>query len=216
MSEPEAPAPIDDRNPYAAPATVRVSRRRERATQAQLAERSTRLGAFLINGVLTALATIPGIVLGSLLFPDVLSQALDESDPASVLTWMLLVYSGVILLCLFQAYLLTRDGQSIGKKLLRIRIVRRDGQPAGFGRVVLAREVVNFLISFMFGCVPLVGLAYVLIDALFIFGRERRCLHDLIAGTKVVTVAPPRRRYRRPPAPPAAASDSAPGAASTG
>ncbi len=34
--------------------------------------------------------------------------------------------------------------------------------------------------------IPVVGALYALVDALFIFGAEQRCLHDLIAGTKVV------------------------------
>ena len=30
-----------------------------------------------------------------------------------------------------------------------------------------------------------------LVDALFIFGKQRRCLHDYIAGSKVVRVIQP-------------------------
>jgi hypothetical protein len=34
--------------------------------------------------------------------------------------------------------------------------------------------------------VPCVGGLFPWIDALYIFGEERRCLHDLMAGTKVL------------------------------
>ncbi|MBN2489492.1 MAG: RDD family protein, partial [Planctomycetes bacterium] len=106
---------------------------------------------------------------------------------------------------------LTRDGQSIGRKLLRIKIVRHDhGGRAGFARVVLVREIVNGLI----GSIPFVSYVYALVDSLFIFGHERRCLHDYLAGTKVVTAASPRRRYRRPAETPAARG-SRPAASST-
>jgi len=44
---------------------------------------------------------------------------------------------------------------------------------------VLLRSWVNGLIGLV---VPFYGL----VDILFIFGSERRCLHDLIAGTVVV------------------------------
>ena len=30
---------------------------------------------------------------------------------------------------------------------------------------------------------------FVLVDILFIFGKERRCVHDYIAGTKVIDVS---------------------------
>jgi uncharacterized RDD family membrane protein YckC len=43
---------------------------------------------------------------------------------------------------------------------------------------VLLRGVVNGLLSI----IPLYGL----VDALFIFREDKRCLHDLIAGTIVV------------------------------
>jgi len=35
---------------------------------------------------------------------------------------------------------------------------------------------------------PLVGKASRLIDTIFIFRENRRCLHDLIAGTRVVKI----------------------------
>jgi hypothetical protein len=38
------------------------------------------------------------------------------------------------------------------------------------------------------GLAFLVGPYLSLVDVIFIYGSERRCLHDLLAGTKVVTV----------------------------
>jgi hypothetical protein len=34
--------------------------------------------------------------------------------------------------------------------------------------------------------IPLAGNAFSLIDALFIFRQDRRCIHDMIASTRVV------------------------------
>ena len=62
------------------------------------------------------------------------------------------------------------------------RIVRLDGRPVGFVEAVLLR-------SWMFGLlgwVPRAGSFLGLADILFIFRRDRRCLHDLLAGTKVI------------------------------
>jgi uncharacterized RDD family membrane protein YckC len=80
---------------------------------------------------------------------------------------------------IFQMVLLTKDGQTVGKKVLGIRIVKMDtGENGGFVPNVLLRLIVNGLI----GVIPLYGL----VDILFIFRSVRRCIHDLIAGTQVV------------------------------
>lgn len=79
----------------------------------------------------------------------------------------------------FQFHLCAQSGQSLGKRLVRIRVVRTDGSAASVWRVLLLRNLVPQLINA--GC-NLFGL----VDALFIFSRERRCLHDLIADTLVI------------------------------
>ena len=198
MTEPRLSLPTDDRNPYAAPATARVAHYRAPALETRLADRSTRLGAFLINVVLTVLAAIPGGILVFVL----LASAGEPQEEFDWIVFVLVAYSGVILLWIFQAYLLVRDGQSIGKKLLYIKIVRYDnGERAGFLRIVLVREFLYLVMWF----IPFLSLVYPLTDATFIFGSERRCLHDYLAGTKVIKVAFPRRRYSRPAVAPAAA-----------
>lgn len=85
-----------------------------------------------------------------------------------------------------QLWLLWRRGQTVGKILLGIRIVRVDTlEKGGFVTNVLLRTLLNNLIV----SIPIAGLLYGLADALFIFRDDRRCLHDKIAGTCVV-VAP--------------------------
>ena len=56
------------------------------------------------------------------------------------------------------------------------------GEIPGLGKTLGLRMFVNNLI----GNVPFVGPFYTLADILFIFGEERRCLHDHLASTKVV------------------------------
>jgi hypothetical protein len=64
-----------------------------------------------------------------------------------------------------------------------LRIVDQDdGGNCGFLRTVVLRQFVPGLIA----AVPLVGPLFALVDGLCIFGEQRRCLHDRIAGTKVV------------------------------
>ena len=87
------------------------------------------------------------------------------------------------LLLLVQLFLLTRRGQSVGKLLLHLRIVRApDNSPVGFLRAFLLRGSVPFLIE----QIPLLGFAFWVVDSCFIFRHDRRCLHDLLAGTKVI------------------------------
>lgn len=77
-------------------------------------------------------------------------------------------------------------GQSIGKRALRIRVVRAaDNGPIDFG-VAFGRVLFTYVISAI-----TVGL-FSLIDALWIFGNDRKqCLHDKVVKTVVVNADGP-------------------------
>lgn len=87
-------------------------------------------------------------------------------------------------LCYFvlNGYLLTTRGQTLGKALLKIRVVRRDGSLPSFMRIICIREGVSSLISVVYAA----GLIFTLVDGLFIFTPSRRCIHDHLADTIVV------------------------------
>ncbi len=74
------------------------------------------------------------------------------------------------------------QGQTIGKKLLKMRIVRKDGSPIDRTRIITHR----FLPVALVANVPVIGSFAVLVDALCIFRGGRNTLHDDIADTKVV------------------------------
>ncbi len=133
-----------------------------------LAERGTRWLAKFIDGLLIIPAFVIALVIISIMGADPNDQSSD---------WVF----WVILFILFaiQAYYLTVEGQSLGKRWLKIRIVDAETQRVGgFSKNVLVRSVLNFILSF----VPVYGL----VDVLFIFREDRRCVHDLMAGTIVV------------------------------
>lgn len=89
----------------------------------------------------------------------------------------------VIITTLTNIVLLTIRGQSIGKMLLGIQIVGSpDGARAGFFKAVLLRW---FLFAIIEG-IRLIGPVLMLGNALLIFRADRRCMHDHVAGTKVV------------------------------
>jgi len=76
----------------------------------------------------------------------------------------------LLIVLMFQMVLLTKDGQTLGKKALGIRIVKMNtGENGGFVPNVLLRLIANGPI----GNKPFYGL----VDILFIFRSDRRCIH---------------------------------------
>lgn len=155
-----------------------------------LAERGTRLAAALIDGMLTLASLIPGFVLLFSAVDGMSGNPLRALSSATGDQLFLAVGAMILLFLAFQGYqwfLITTSGQSLAKKWLGIKIVRTDGSPCGFVNGVLLR---SWVLSIVSNLLPdrMGGLVY-FVDALFIFGAERRCLHDHIAGTRVI-VAP--------------------------
>ena len=84
-----------------------------------------------------------------------------------------------------QLWMLVTRGQTIGKRVLGVRIVTiDDGSNPGFIKIFLLRLILPALL----GAVPYLGIFFTLTDYFFIFRDDRRCIHDLLAGTKVVKV----------------------------
>jgi uncharacterized RDD family membrane protein YckC len=156
--------PIGAANPYADPFMQ----------EDILAGRGTRLAAHIVDGILYGVTAIPGAVLAFM--------SMEQSQEASMELMAMLIYLGPLLLFAYNAHLISKQGQTIAKRWLGIRIIKTDGSPCGFVHGVLLRSIA-------IGCaglIPAVGPIVSLVDPLLIFGEERRCLHDLIAGTKVV------------------------------
>jgi uncharacterized RDD family membrane protein YckC len=101
-----------------------------------------------------------------------------EPPPAVLATAGTLLLIGFIAWIWLTILYVARNGQTIAKKIVGIKVVRSDGSKASLGRIFWLRNVVNSLI----GIIPL----YTIIDLLFIFGEQRQCLHDKIADTIVV------------------------------
>lgn len=79
-------------------------------------------------------------------------------------------------------WLLAKHGQTIGKKVAGTRIVDLTGNLRPFSIVFFVRYA-------LFGAIaniPIMGGIFCLVDSLFIFRNDKRCIHDLIAGTRVV------------------------------
>jgi uncharacterized RDD family membrane protein YckC len=147
--------------------------------EAELASPGSRLAAQILDGLLYVIVLLPAFIGGvSLLGKD--------KDDKSKEFYAGLVVGGVLLwlvLILIQGVFLCSKGQTLGKKMMGIRIVNSDdlGNP-GFGRVFLLRYCANTLLTM----IPWIGWIYSLIDLLFIFRGDRRCVHDLMAMTRVI------------------------------
>lgn len=139
-------------------------------TSGLLASRGSRLAAAILDGLIVLASMAPGFLL----------MSNGAGSPEEMLQkGAMAAMVGPFLLGLYYMIILTRDGQTLGKKIMKIRIVRfDDGSNPGFGRVIGRRVFLNGLL----GYIPF----YALVDVLFIFGSQQRCVHDLIAGTKVV------------------------------
>ena len=94
-------------------------------------------------------------------------------------------FLGVASYLMLNGWLLWQRGQTLGKYWLKLKMVNsQDGKKVALWKLICLRAV-------FFGLphVALIGFWYlVLIDWFFLFGKDRRCLHDLVAGTLVAPV----------------------------
>ncbi|MBZ0121092.1 MAG: RDD family protein, partial [Sandaracinaceae bacterium] len=144
-----------------------------------LAEPGSRLAAYLIDQhVRFTLATVlaaAGVVLRS-------SELVRASLVVGVALWV-----GVGLMNLVWLH---RSGQTLGKWVMSLRIVRSDGSRASLERIFFLRMVLPSVL----GAIPLLGRVFALLDAGLVLGADRKTLHDRFADTIVIDLRPPVRR----------------------
>jgi uncharacterized RDD family membrane protein YckC len=163
-------------NPYAPPQAI-VRDIADPSVEAIPADRGTRFGAMILDSIVVGAMVYMPILLGMLLTP-ASNGGNGQMSGASMVVPFLLAVVGFTVWCWLTLRYVTRNSQTIGKKILNIKVVRGDGSPISLGRLFWLRNVVNIVLSI----IPL----YSVIDALFIFGESRQCLHDKIADTIVV------------------------------
>jgi uncharacterized RDD family membrane protein YckC len=154
------------------------------------AERGTRLAAVTIDDLIVLAVCLPAIFGAvpkmSAVMADVINGA--EFDPYALIWPMLSGIGAIISVIGFIAWavvttwLVASNGQTIGKRALGIKVVRKDGSRASLGRIFWLRNVLNMVPSWL----PYIGLLYQLVDPLLIYQDSRQCLHDRIADTIVV------------------------------
>lgn len=181
-------------NPYAAPAEVggrdpyQLSSTRN---DEELAGRGTRLAAAMLDSILVMLVVIPAQIFSG--FTERV-----QSQTAGVGEQIFFAIFGFAVLLLFNGYLLATRGQTIGKALTKIQIIDRNSTHlVSLATIVMYRYLwilpFTILVIFIPGASDDILIQILaIIDVLLIFGASRRCLHDYIAGTRVVNYVPGR------------------------
>lgn len=162
-------------NPYAPP-QAQVSDRTDADAPIEPASRAIRLGGWAVDLVISIAISLPlligvGFNVSGVLNPDAALGIAGLITMLAALAWVVVTI-----------VLVHRNGQTIGKKLVGIKVVRSDGSRASLARIFWLRNVVNLLPGF----VPFFGMFYFFIDHGLIFLDNRQCVHDKIADTIVV------------------------------
>ena len=128
----------------------------------------SRLAAYVIDAFLITV-TFSGVVATAAYVIDLVSDATVNADAV----WLLVAYGAWWFLYLWLGLALA--GRTVGMLLTGIKVVTRDGRPLS-PRAAFVR-VLTFPASFLLFGLGLVGI---------VVGRERRALHDVLAGSAVV------------------------------
>ena len=142
----------------------------------QLASRWARLGAYLIDTLVLILPYLAIFIL-----TDHWETRLNEGIPVPEQIFYFL--AGLAQYLLVNGYLLQRRGQTVGKWVLGIKIVSvKSNRLLPLWKLFLVRYLPIVVITML----PFVGIFLAIVNDLFIFRRDKRCLHDHLAGTRVV------------------------------
>lgn len=147
------------------------------------ASRLARLLAQVLDGLILMFASVPVMFLFNI-GADLDWDEVLESGVLPVDQVLLFTAVGIFVYLLVNGYHLWYFGQTLGKKMMRIAIVDANDRVPSFSKIVGLRYI-PFQLA---GAIP--GLALIsLIDVLLIFRTDRRCLHDMLAGTRVIDVS---------------------------
>jgi uncharacterized RDD family membrane protein YckC len=146
-----------------------------------LASWGTRLGAYLIDGLILL---VPAIILTIIVV-----AIAAGSDTGAVVTGIFGFLAYLVALFLYAPVLMAREGvnngQTWGKQALGIRVVRDNGQPMSFGWAALREIAVKGLaVTIASSIIPIIP--WFLNFFWPLWDDENRALHDMICSTHVV------------------------------
>jgi uncharacterized RDD family membrane protein YckC len=144
--------------------------------EAELASRGQRLGAAIIDAVIGFCYGVP--IMYALGTWNYVRRGLGAPISLLLVSGLL----GFVFFILVHGYFLKRNGQTVGKKLVGIRIADLDNGVPRFEKILGMRYLPISIVAL----IPVVGNLLTVVDVLFVFRTDRRCVHDLIAGTQVL------------------------------
>lgn len=146
-----------------------------------LAGWGTRLAAYLIDGLILA---VPVVILAGIVI-----AIAAGSDTGAIVTGILGFLAYLVVLFLYAPLLMAREGarngQTWGKQMLDIRVVRDGGEPMSFGWAALREIAVKGLaVSIASGIIPFIP--WFLNYFWPLWDDQNRALHDMVVSTHVV------------------------------
>jgi uncharacterized RDD family membrane protein YckC len=151
--------------------------------QAVYAGMGKRLAAAILDGLIGCVAMIPGFIIIGIATAGAVSSAGPQgrmSDEAGIafggalFLGYLVIFIGAAAVWFYNVYLLGRDGASLGKRWMKIKVLDPNGQPIGFGKAFLRELVKQILGSLCF-----------LLYLWPLFDDQKQGLHDKVFGTHV-------------------------------
>jgi uncharacterized RDD family membrane protein YckC len=141
-----------------------------------------RTGAAFVDLGISALVLAAAIWIATVLF------AIGGTGP--IVAGLLLIVAGIVVAILHTSLLMARggerNGQSIGKRALDVRVVTTAGGPVGIGTCLVREVAVK-----QFGTLITGGL-FLPVDYLWpLFDDEDRAIHDIVAETRLVPASAP-------------------------
>lgn len=149
----------------------------------QYAGMGKRLAAAIIDHLIVGLGAIPGGILCGIAMAGAVAQSNPSgrlsNDAANAVVGLVLlgyaiIFLGVVLIWLYNIYLLGRDGATLGKRWMKIKVLDPQGQPLGFGKAFL-RELVKQILG---------GLCF-LLYLWPLFDEQKQGLYDKLFSTHV-------------------------------
>jgi uncharacterized RDD family membrane protein YckC len=146
--------------------------------QGDLASPWSRLGARILDGLILL---IPNIIIAVVLGAGAYGLGGDASFGAALVAGIIGTFIGLA----YEFYFLTKDGATIGKKALNIKVVQENG--ADLDQEVTIRRLILPALNAIPVIGPLINAIVGLATAIMIFVDDRRQVpHDKIAKTLVV------------------------------
>lgn len=144
--------------------------------------RGSRGARFVANLIDSAVVFLPALAALLIFVVIGVTRGEDKHDDLAALLGMGGMFLGVAVGLGVQIVMHLRYEQSVGKRMMKLKVVRSDGSPVELWRIIVLRNLALQVAAQLCGLVGIV-------DALMIFRDEMRCLHDLVADTVVVDVS---------------------------